>query len=223
MGILNKKLYTSLAAGVVMTFSMVMPAQAVLVETDVFGQINSFNDADGFNLSDWTGFQGLAVNDTVQMHVVWDDALVTTSVAMPGTENVAFDSIIIEFINNMGNTALTFVPLNTAADSANNLFFQDGLLQGFNLFACLGEIVDGCTPGGALVIDYVSGDEFGGPLDTHLFTMFDFDSDDVILNGEFSLPPGTITPVAVIPVPAAVWLFGSGLIGLIGIARRRRA
>jgi hypothetical protein len=28
---------------------------------------------------------------------------------------------------------------------------------------------------------------------------------------------------AVIPVPAAVWLFGSGLLGLIGIARRKRA
>ncbi len=27
--------------------------------------------------------------------------------------------------------------------------------------------------------------------------------------------------VAVVPVPAAVWLFGSGLIGLIGIARRK--
>lgn len=29
--------------------------------------------------------------------------------------------------------------------------------------------------------------------------------------------------VEAIPVPAAVWLFGSGLIGLIGIARRRKA
>ena len=27
----------------------------------------------------------------------------------------------------------------------------------------------------------------------------------------------------VVPVPAAVWLFGSGLIGLIGIARRKKA
>ena len=27
----------------------------------------------------------------------------------------------------------------------------------------------------------------------------------------------------VVPVPAAVWLFGSGLLGLVGIARRRRA
>jgi len=27
----------------------------------------------------------------------------------------------------------------------------------------------------------------------------------------------------VVPVPAAVWLFGSGLLGLIGIARRNKA
>jgi hypothetical protein len=27
----------------------------------------------------------------------------------------------------------------------------------------------------------------------------------------------------VVPVPAAVWLFGSGLLGLIGIARRKKA
>jgi len=27
---------------------------------------------------------------------------------------------------------------------------------------------------------------------------------------------------AVIPVPAAVWLFGSGLLGLVGIARRKK-
>ena len=30
-----------------------------------------------------------------------------------------------------------------------------------------------------------------------------------------------ILNTAVVPVPAAVWLFGSGLIGLVGVARRR--
>lgn len=33
---------------------------------------------------------------------------------------------------------------------------------------------------------------------------------------------GIITPVSPIPVPAAVWLFGSGLLGLVGVARRRK-
>lgn len=33
----------------------------------------------------------------------------------------------------------------------------------------------------------------------------------------------TVTQVSTVPVPAAVWLFGSGLIGLVGFARRRAA
>jgi len=32
----------------------------------------------------------------------------------------------------------------------------------------------------------------------------------------------TADPVASVPVPAAVWLFGSGLLGLVGIARRKK-
>ena len=36
-----------------------------------------------------------------------------------------------------------------------------------------------------------------------------------------ALAPGMWTRTSVVPVPAAVWLFGSGLIGLIGVARRK--
>jgi len=32
-----------------------------------------------------------------------------------------------------------------------------------------------------------------------------------------------VTSVSAVPVPAAIWLFGSGLIGLIGLARRKKA
>jgi hypothetical protein len=35
--------------------------------------------------------------------------------------------------------------------------------------------------------------------------------------------PGSDFGQAVVPVPAAVWLFGSGLLGLAGIARRKKA
>lgn len=34
---------------------------------------------------------------------------------------------------------------------------------------------------------------------------------------------GTITGAAAVPVPSAVWLFGSGLLGVVGVARRRVA
>ena len=41
---------------------------------------------------------------------------------------------------------------------------------------------------------------------------------------EFDVPAFDNTSMSVnaVPVPAAVWLFGPGLIGLIGIARRKK-
>jgi hypothetical protein len=47
-------------------------------------------------------------------------------------------------------------------------------------------------------------------------------ADTVISNVSFSFGTNEETVVQV-PIPAAVWLFGSGLLGLIGIARRRHA
>ena len=40
---------------------------------------------------------------------------------------------------------------------------------------------------------------------------------------EYSLSFSKNLPAAVVPVPAAAWLFGSGLIGLVGVARKRKA
>ena len=34
---------------------------------------------------------------------------------------------------------------------------------------------------------------------------------------------GTVNSPAAVPVPAAVWLFGSGLVGLVGVARRKKS
>jgi hypothetical protein len=50
-------------------------------------------------------------------------------------------------------------------------------------------------------------------------------TDDIMLDG-FWPAQGAISHVSIfgsaaVPVPAAVWLFGSGLLGLVGLARRR--
>lgn len=41
-------------------------------------------------------------------------------------------------------------------------------------------------------------------------------------NANFNLK-GAVVALAPVPVPAAVWLFGSGLLGLVGIARRKKS
>jgi hypothetical protein len=48
-----------------------------------------------------------------------------------------------------------------------------------------------------------------------LRTTFDF-------NGANEVTAAATTSITVVPVPAAAWLFGSGLIGLMGLARRKK-
>ena len=49
-----------------------------------------------------------------------------------------------------------------------------------------------------------------------------FATTDTIFNGE-DFTRGQFMYLTPVPVPAAVWLFGSGLLGLIGLARRKKA
>ena len=58
---------------------------------------------------------------------------------------------------------------------------------------------------------YLQGVSYGG-----------YDMDSGYASGNFNASLTAIAPSAV-PVPAAVWLFGSGLVGLAGIARRKSA
>ena len=40
--------------------------------------------------------------------------------------------------------------------------------------------------------------------------------------GAISATGSEVPPPSAVPVPAAVWLFGSGLLGLVGVARRKK-
>jgi len=73
----------------------------------------------------------------------------------------------------------------------------------------------GDNPSGTLPL---SGDTIGGsPMSAGPFPGW---------NANFDITTAHVTsfiPDPVIPVPAAVWLFGSGLLGLVGVARRRKS
>lgn len=56
-----------------------------------------------------------------------------------------------------------------------------------------------------------------------MFPNPDFEIVKIFAPFEFELQSISIETVSTVPVPAAVWLFGSGLVGLIGIAKRRKA
>ena len=61
-----------------------------------------------------------------------------------------------------------------------------------------------------------------GGMTTGSFDMNDFCPDYCNNNGKpFAL--SHVAAYTVVPVPAAVWLFGSGILGLVGIARRKKA
>jgi len=58
-------------------------------------------------------------------------------------------------------------------------------------------------------------------------TSLDTDGDGTpgarMVDGPFPGFSANFTPGPAVPIPAALWLFGSGLLGLVGIARRRKA
>ena len=65
-----------------------------------------------------------------------------------------------------------------------------------------------------LGVDSLSFSSFGGT---------DANSNDNGAGVHFAMDNFTFNEVSTVPVPAAVWLFGSGLVGLIGFGRRKMA
>ena len=91
----------------------------------------------------------------------------------------------------------------------------------------------GTNPSGTLplvtdtVVDSTNGDVGigGSPMPTAPFPGFNANFDIMSMHVTGCTDTGTGTDacqVAAVPVPAAVWLFGSGLLGLVGIARRKK-
>ncbi len=79
-------------------------------------------------------------------------------------------------------------------------------------------------PGGLLIFETIDGDLF--QTDTYSPELKDVGNYLVELTGDFVYPQTNWSvdfTVSQVPLPAAAWLFGAGLLGLIGIARRKKA
>lgn len=107
-----------------------------------------------------------------------------------------------EFASNGGDAAAA----EDAADIAallNEYIFNDwALLECFGATPCVDSTAPGAGGTLSLFFDVVSG------------TNYSFGAEGLV---------GVYTDVSAVPVPAAAWLFGSGLLGLIGVARRKKA
>lgn len=137
------------------------------------------------------------------------DLLFTLPVGSPFTSGQMSGSLSGSFkdFNNDGSASLNNVDWNGLIDSTNAMSLFGGS------FSCGGA---GCIGNIGTVSD---GPLSSGPVNTSIGTHLVFDlsaGDQASFTSHFEVVP------TVVPIPAAVWLFGSGLLGLGALARRRR-
>ena len=113
-----------------------------------------------------------------------------------------------------GAQNLPWTLTNTAGNSPNYHF------SGLGNPGAAGLIIGPSTTANASINGSVHNPYIDGTA-TFVLALAGVTGDTVISNVAFSFGTGEETTVPV-PIPAAVWLFGSGLLGLIGIARRRQ-
>lgn len=197
------------------------------------------NDADESLLVD-TNLNARDIYDGVLTSYVSDAAL-TASIGsfLSGSTNAKFyaaGAVKPSFfdLRSLGTTGRNLTPnQNTSLLNAVNIFASNAnFFEYGNDAAGDGADIENTT--GVANLDYDNPDlrpfmdTSPGSLDTPLtffgqaksltdFTTTELGVWNLSSNGELSFSAG----VSAVPVPAAVWLFGSGLLGLVGIARRR--
>lgn len=169
---------------------------------DISLQQNDVNSINGQILVDWNG------RNNMPLHINWDATGFFNAIniglnvgdTISGTtlkQDTDGDGVFDTFTN-----VLSATPHSDGLLAAQNFSgWQEGAapLAATNMSLGLGYDIDG---------NYAGPTPFDGVL------------------GYFNIGSGnslTVTAVSTVPVPAAVWLFGSGLIGLLGVARRNKA
>lgn len=136
---------------------------------------------------------GVSVGDTVTLDYSFDD----TGFTGVGFETVFYNDPANDLLFTIGSQSFTDEE-DTAGGVGPLMLFEDGFLTEIKYDTQFG------TNGG---IFYSFGSFFeGGDFGTSM-------------GGDWNLG-SVILPITAVPVPAAAWLFASGLLGIIGVARR---
>lgn len=133
-------------------------------------------------------------------------------------------------LTNLSVPAPSFIPVSFTATLGSrtgiqyNLDLQGQSYAGFGFRECDngGAVSDGhYGPCGALASAELTADYAHSMLWGSISSVTDVNGKPIVLSSALG-ETGFNYMNAAVPVPAAVWLFGSGLLGLIGVARRRR-
>ncbi len=179
---------------------------------DDFGGVflDSFGDASA------TG-EAMVVDPAVSMNIS-DSILQYSTASGTATAGYAYTSALTDLAIDVANTSgqgLSFsFSYNVTLEA-----FTEALVAGDSALADAG--VDFLDDLGAVDI-LATVDAVDGSTDSFALNgIFAFD----LADGGFNLITGTVDSSGeanAVPVPAAVWLFGSGLLGLVGVARRKQ-
>jgi hypothetical protein len=140
----------------------------------------------------------------------WDTTLL--SLQSSSTTGTDITNILTNQFVTTGNAGFTFTQLDAAAGTLNYSFTLCPLgaaCDFASVFSMLNVTFD-VNPAAVGITSADVGISFLG----------NFGADGVAVTAP-TFNPATIS-IAAVPVPAAVWLFGSGLLGLVGVARRRQ-
>ena len=156
------------------------------------------------------------INDTFSVDIIGSGF---TSNVDGGGVNLSYDSSVLNILSvsidesvwDFGGTGISTGTIDNGAGSV------DGIMM--NTF---GNVVTG-----NFVVATVQFQAMGpgtSGLGLSEFLLNPWASGGSLLNPDFLDGSLTVSdPSAVVPVPAAAWLFGSGLLGLVGMARRKKA
>lgn len=173
--------------------------------------------------------------------------LFASTLSYGATISIDFNSLVLDSVITP-TTPLELNSFTTLSTTSNELMIFNPMFGGTNLVIGGEEAIFSFDTSAVAVTSVtLTGDSNNAPVTLTTFDLDGFEQDifntdyswdiaatlsnsspisslTVILReSEISSMSITYNPVTTVPVPAAVWLFGSGLIGLAGIARRKKA